>query len=230
MYRCQLASKRDFLLFLHTFCTTKDGRLSIKKNFKVEVDAYEEYPPWHWGYNADCSEHHLKDGVIAFKVYDLPRRIVYYPIFSEEDGLEMLKAWKMPVPPKMNAFIIDEQCKARVHPVNESFRNLLVYARLFMILQQHLHTPMPFVFNNFFRQLHDFPMSGVGVEPVRVVNEVIGDFIHNNHDGFYMNCLNLQEFIVYIKERYSILQFKNADFSILRKKLQAAYPDEEIYF
>lgn len=230
MYRCQIASTRDFLLFLHTYCTTKEGRLSIKHHFKVEVDAYEEYPPWHWAYNADCSARHLKDAVIALKVSDLQRRIVYYPVFSEADGKEMLKAWKMQLPPKMNAFLGDESKSVKMHPENLCFCNLIIYARMFMILQQHLHTPMPFAFNNFFQQLHEFPKSGVAAEPIRLINEVIGEFIRNNHDGFYVNCLNLQEFIAYIEQRYSILPFKSTDFSLLRKKLLAAYPDDSIYF
>jgi len=41
---------------------------------------------------------------------------------------------------------------------------------------------------------------------------------------------NLQDFIDYIKTKYSLVKFKSDDFSLLRKIMHDYYPVEKIYF
>lgn len=230
MYKCKLATTKENLLFLENHCSNPERRARIIKTFRVDVEAYEELPPWHGVYNATGSDVLLKDSVIMLKVSDLAYKVKYYPVFSEKLGSKLLKSWGYTLPPKLTAFATDGDNEANLHCENASLRHLLAFARLFMLSQNHLHIPMAYGFNNLYMQLHEYPESGVCPETLRLVNEILGDFIKNNKDGYYINCVHLQDFIDYITNKYKLLPFKDSDFSPLRSKFLAEYPDEKLYF
>lgn len=229
MHKCKLATTRENLLFLGQYCTTPEDRARIIKKFRVDVEAYEELPPWHGVYNATGSDILLKDSIIMLKISDLTNRIKYYPIFSEKLGSKLLAKWGYTLPPKITAFA-DGENEKNLHCENASLRHLLAFARLFMLSQNHLHIPMTYAFNNLYMQLYAYPRSGVCPETVKLVNGLLGDFIKNNKDRYYENFDNLQDFINYILNRYKLLVFKDSDFSSLRTKFIEAYPNDKLYF
>ena len=89
---------------------------------------------------------------------------------------------------------------------------------------------MNFAFNNLYQQLHAFPNNGVGSETIKFVNEILGDFIKNHKEGYFVDYENLQDFITNLLKDYTLLAFKNSDFSALRKKLLLDYPNDKLYF
>ena len=231
MYKCKLATTKEKLQFIEQYCRDYKRREKINKDFRVDVEAYEELPPWHSVYNATGSDILLKDSVIMLRISDLEKRVRYYPVFSEKLGRRLLRKWGYELPPKFTVFINDDNdSEKEVHRENVSLRHLLAFTRLFMLSQNRLHTPMAYGFNNLYKQLYDFPDKGVSAETVKLVNNILGDFINNNTEGYYVNCKNLQDFIAYVVNNYTLLDFKENDFRCLREKLLFHYPEEKPYF
>lgn len=232
MHKCRNASTKENLLFQARFCQSEAAMNKIAKNFKIEVEVYEELPPWHSVYNANGSDVPLKDAIIMFKISDLTNRIVYYPVFSEAVAKKMLAKWGIALPQKITVFADSNNktgCKTSVDKDNQSLRLLIEFARLFTIVPDKLHRPMPYGFNNLYAQLHLAPDMGVAPETVRMINGILGEFINSSEER-YIYCDNLQEFIDYLRNRYKLLEFKNSDFASLRRMLQEHYPDDKIYF
>lgn len=230
MYKCKLATTKEKLKFIEQYCRRAPQRVEMIKEFRIDVEAYEELPPWHGVYNATGSAFLLKDSIIMLKVSDMKNLVQYYPVFSEKLARDLLAKWGVELPPKMSAFANDGETDSGIHYENASLRHLLEFSRLFMISQNRLHTPMAYGFNNLYKQLHEYPYSGVCVDTVRLVNSILGDFINNNQDGRYVNCDNLQDFIIYIRNKYKLLVFKSSDFSALHRKMQLHYPEDTLYF
>ena len=94
-----------------------------------------------------------------------------------------------------------------------------------------VNKPMAYYnFNNIISQLYLVPESDVAPETIKLINDVIGKYIRDNSQEHYIKCDNLQDFIDYIKTKYSLVTFKSDDFSLLRKILHDYYPVEKIYF
>ncbi len=167
------------------------------------------------------------------KVSDLGNRVVYYPVFPESVGKKMLANWHIALPPKITAFAdicVKTGSDAAVHVDNQSLRGLIAFSRLFMMVPNRSHAPMPYGFNNLYAQLYQVPEMGVAPETVRMINEILGDFINASGQERYIYCDNLQEFIDYLRNRYKLLVFKNSEFTSLRRMMQEYYPDDKIYF
>ncbi len=230
MYKCKNASTQEIIAFQKNFCESFSTAAGMNNKFHVQLESYEELPPWCFVYNANGSDHFLKDDIIMFKVCDLERRIVYYPVFPEKMGVKLLSCWDMALPPKLTAFEQEVQEDGSVHRANKSLRNLIAFARLFMLSQSRWHKPMAYSFNNIISQLYLVPEADVAPETIRLINDVIGKYIMDNSQEHYIKCNNLQDFIDYIKNKYSLVTFKSDDFSLLRKILHNRYPQEKIYF
>ena len=148
MYKCREASTKEIIAFQKEFCENLSAAIGMNDKHRVQVESYEELPPWSFVYNADGSDRFLKDDIIMLKVCDLEKRIVYYPVFPEKRGLKLLQCWDMAVPPKLTAFEQEGKQEGNVHRANQSLRNLIAFARLFMLSQSRWHKPMAYSFNN----------------------------------------------------------------------------------
>ncbi len=233
MYKCRAATTKENIWFQKRFCQNEQMAFQLIKNFKIEIEVYEELPPWHGVYNANGSDILLKDTIIMLKVCDLAKRIVYYPVFSEKVGKRLLARWDMPLTPKITVFAdsgAEKEASAGIHEDNRSLRRLIEFARLFTIVPDRLHRPMPYGFNNLYSQLHRGPEMGVAPETVRMINGILADFINRCDQERYICCDNLQDFIDYLKNKYKLLEFKEGDFTSLREIMKANYPDDKIYF
>lgn len=230
MYKCREASTKEIIAFQKEFCENLSSAIGMNDKHRVQVESYEELPPWSFVYNADGSDRFLKDDIIMLKVCDLEKRVVYYPVFPEKRGLKLLQCWDMAVPPKLTAFEQDGKQEGNVHRANQSLRNLIAFARLFMLSQSRWHKPMAYSFNNIISQLYLVPEADVAPETIKLINDVIGKYIRDDSQEHYIKCNNLQDFIDYIQTKYSLVKFKSDDFSLLRKILHDYYPVEKIYF
>ena len=230
MYKCREASTKEIIAFQKEFCENLSAAIGMNNKHRVQVESYEELPPWSFVYNADGSDRFLKDDIIMLKVCDLEKRVVYYPVFPEKRGLKLLQYWDMAVPLKLTAFEQEGKQEGNVHRANQSLRNLIAFARLFMLSQSRWHKPMAYSFNNIISQLYLVPEADVAPETIKLINDVIGKYIRDDSLEHYIKCDNLQDFIDYIKTKYSLVMFKSDDFSLLRKILHDYYPAEKIYF
>lgn len=229
MRKCREATTKENLLFQHKYCESRKAREKLVEYFKVTVEAYEELPPWYSTFSADGSDIRLKDDVIMFSVKDLKNLIVYYPVFSAEEGLRLLKKWGMEIPPKMTAFAYYHRRKP-LSPDNAYLRSLIAFSRLFMLYKNKQHPKMAFGFNNLYKQLWESPSCTVSVETVKFINEVVGGYLKVSEGKHFGNCRELREFIAYVTGVYSLLNFCESDFAVLRDRFKQAYPDEKIYF
>ena len=94
MYKCKDASTREIIAFQKTYCESLAAAIGMNNKFRIQVESYEELPPWSFVYNADGSDRFLKDDIIMLKVCDLEKRIAYYPVFPEKRGLNCSNAGK----------------------------------------------------------------------------------------------------------------------------------------
>ena len=115
-----------------------------------------------------------------------------------------------------------------MHPINRQMRNLLAYARLFVSMQNRFSTPMPYGFKEIFEQLHDYPEQAIDGSVVSLINKVISQYVCMESTVF--NCKSLQEFIIYLHNRYSSIKFVDSDFSNLHSMLKEEEPGMRCYF
>lgn len=71
MYKCREASTKEIIAFQKEFCENLSAAIGMNDKHRVQVEAYEELPPWSFVYNADGSDRFLKDDIIMLKVCDL---------------------------------------------------------------------------------------------------------------------------------------------------------------
>lgn len=234
-----LASEREKNLFKMQYCKNQQSRLSIPKHFRVEVDAYEDLAPGQTVYSWIGGGKKIRDAVITFKVRDMQRMLLYYPVFPSGMGRELLKGWDMPLPSKWSVYDEPYRSSLRqgawrvtaepfVDRQNRQMRHLLIYARLFVVMQHACSYPMPYGFKEIYRQLVAYPEEGVDVSVIILVNNVISQYLALNDN--ILNCKHLQDFITYLKNRYPRLHFIDSDFSLLRVLMHIEAPNVRCYF
>lgn len=215
-----LASDRENNLFRQRYCRNEQTRLSIAKYFKVDVEGYEALAPGQQIYGWVNGGKLIGDAVIAFRAKDMREMKLYYPVFPEAVGKKLLRAWKLPTPPKWSVYAADNKpmLQSDADKLNKEMRRLLIYCRLFINSQQRVFCPMPYGFKEIYFQLTAFPGNSVDVSVVDMVNQVLCR--HLQTEGAFTSCQNLQDFITYFHNKYTLLPLLSADFSSLRKLLK----------
>ncbi len=232
MMKLKVADSREQRLFQQKYCQNEEARLQIIKHFRVEADAYVELPVGCCVYNAIDGGSPAKGKIIVLQVMELRRRLCYFPVFSEATGRKLLHAWSMKMPPKMTAFACakEQSLYGSLSVSNSSLRTLLEYFRWFTFAANHVYHPLPYGLRTIYNHLCKFPEEDVGVEVIKFVNDALAEEFANDNINRYTSCQQLQDYIVYLQNKYTLLQFKDADFSILRKLLADAFPEEKFYF
>lgn len=223
-----MAFGKEVNLFITKFCKNQQLRLNIPRYFRVEVEAYEDLAPGQTVYSWMYGGRKLRDTAITFKVRDMTNLKLYYPIFSVATGKALLKNWQLSLPPKFSVFAHKPKPRT-VAPdkINQEMRNLLAYARLFVSIQKIYSCPMPYGFKEVFLQLYACPQESIDSSVVVLINNVISQYLANSH---VIECRHLQEFIIYLQQRYQRLNFIDNDFSSLRQLLAAEDPQIKCYF
>lgn len=84
MYKCKDASTREIIAFQKTYCESLAAAIGMNNKFRIQVESYEELPPWSFVYNADGSDRFLKDDIIMLKVCDLERELPIIRFFPKK--------------------------------------------------------------------------------------------------------------------------------------------------
>ena len=222
---------REINLFMRYFCANDEARLSIIQYYDVFPHAYDVYAPGQKVYGWANMGKLIGDEGIMLVVRNKRNGLPLYPVFKPAMAMDLLKRWQLPVPLKWSVFK-DDQPKLKsgsvIHPVNQELRNLLTYTRLFVSMQYRMQIPRSFGFEESYELLHRFPEQGVDGAIIELINRVIRE--HLVHEGVFVNCRHLQEFITYLHNKYTMLNFVDRDFPLLRKLLAKENPHMRCFF
>ena len=87
--------------------------------------------------------------------------------------------------------------------------------------------PIPFGIWSVYNVLVQCPTDDIDISVIRLLNNSIKRFLHENKNIGYQN---LKEYIADIKKTHTLLNYKENDFDVLRQWLLDADPREKIYF
>ena len=145
------ANEYEIAIFKKEYCKNGEARISIGKDFEVDVESFEELLPGKIVSSYATGNRDIENSFIMFRVCDVIKDIQYFPVFSETVGRKMLKSWNKPVPKKRSIFIEDNNGVGRGNGgtgngnknnvENSKLRSLILFARSLMIL--HINDPQP---------------------------------------------------------------------------------------
>lgn len=228
----RLANELEISQFQRRFCKTAKDRRTIINFYRVEVELVEDSLPYQKIIGGDGKMMTLKGVIVMLKVIDDANKVVYYPVFSEQTAKRLLKLWKLQLPTKLSVFAdaSAERQDSYYDPLNVRLRTLIAYTRIFLLEQKRIYQPLPTSLHYIHDLLASLPNYAVEAELVKVVNDVIGSYLQHYHPDSYISCTALEDYICYLRNHYTMLAFKNSDFSELRQLLQTNFPNEPIYF
>ena len=99
------ANEYEIAIFKKEYCKNGEDRISIGKDFEVDVESFEELLPGKIVSSYATGNRDIENSFIMFRVCDVIKDIQYFPVFSETIGRKMLKSWNKPVPKKRSIFI-----------------------------------------------------------------------------------------------------------------------------
>ncbi len=226
--------------FKKEYCRSNDRRLAINEDFAVEVMSYEELLPGNTVRSYATGSREINGGFIVFRVTDTLSGIVYYPIFSDSVGRELIKAWGMELPSKMTVFTCGGNGNGRNHGAgshtiqrkdeNRKMLQLIQFARSMMILHINEPEPMREPFRGIYDKLEKNPRYNVFESDIKSINTAILHFFNKPVNTQNENFTNLQQYISYLQNQYPNRHLRNFDFNVLRNKMKAEYPNETIAF
>lgn len=101
------ANEYEIAIFKKEYCKNGEARISIGKDFEVDVESFEELLPGKIVSSYATGNRDIENSFIMFRVCNVIKDIQYFPVFSETVGRKMLKSWNKPVPKKRSIFIED---------------------------------------------------------------------------------------------------------------------------
>lgn len=133
------ANEYEIAIFKKEYCKNGEDRISIGKDFEVDVESFEELLPGKIVSSYATGNRDIENSFIMFRVCDVIKDIQYFPVFSETIGRKMLKSWNKPVPKKRSIFIEDNNGVGRGNGgtgngnknnvENSKLRSLILFAR-----------------------------------------------------------------------------------------------------
>lgn len=237
----QEANEAQINWFRHQYCKSGDKRLKMNEDFEVKVLSYEELLPGNIVRSYASGNKEICGAFIVFEVSDLEREIIYYPVFSESVGRELIRAWDMKLPSKMTVFIDDGNGGGGGHrdtgerdeqkkKDNRKMLLLILLARSMMILHVKEPEPMRDPFKRIYNKLLEHKKYNVFESDIKIVNSAIQSFLKKPINLDNENFVNLQDYIRYLQNQYPNRKLRKFDFDVLRNKMKEAYPDENIVF
>lgn len=235
-----VATNNQIELFKQQYCISEDRRLAIRDDFNVMIESYEELLPGNTIRSYANGNREINNAFIIFKVWDIENDIIYYPVFSESVGRQMVRAWNLQLPRKMSVFVDGENGNGGNHVVgrdyiqrNEDNRNMLQliqFARSMMILHVNNPSPMKDPFKSIYEKFETHPRYAVFAKDIKSINTAISNFLQSTTNTENENFENLQQYIVYLQETYPNRNLRNYNFEILRNRIMQDYPNENIVF
>lgn len=234
------ANEYEIAIFKKEYCKNGGGRISIGKDFEVDVESFEELLPGKIVSSYATGNRDIENSFIMFRVCDVIKDIQYFPVFSETVGRKMLKSWNKPVPKKRSIFIEDNNGVGggnggtgngnKNNVENSKLRSLILFARSLMIL--HINDPQPMngMLKELYEKLELHPYWNVRNCEVKAVNTAIGSFLRKDINVQNENFQNLQDYILYLQTNVTGRRLRNTNFDTLRNIMRTEYPADQVYF
>lgn len=238
------ANDFQIMKFKKKYCLNDESRQKMLEDFDIEVESFEDLLPNKTVQSYATGSREINKSFIMLKAYDKTSTIVYYPVFSESLGRQLINQGNLKLPNKMSIFkSISErgdkstnekintqhsENKTKRKEENKKMLQLIIAARHMMIL--HIKDPKPMVspFRDIYRKLENHPYYDVFASDIKSINTAIGNFLKKDINTKNENFENLQQFITYLKNQNIAL--KDLNFKILSDKMKAKYPNEKILF
>lgn len=234
------ANEYEIAIFKEEYCKNEEARISIGKDFEVDVESFEELLPGKIVSSYATGNRDIENSFIMFRVCDTIKDIQYFPVFSETVGRKMLKSWNKPVPKKRSIFIEDNNDAGggnggtgsgnKNNAENSKLRSLILLARSLMIL--HIKDPQPMngMLKELYEKLESHPYWNVRNYEIKAVNTAIGNFLRKEINVQNENFQNLQDYILYLQTNVTGRRLRNTNFDTLRNIMRTEYPTEQVYF
>lgn len=234
------ANKLQIEWFENKYCKSREQRLSIGRDFKVDVLSYEELLPGNKVKSYATGNREIDKGFIVFEVIDMANNLIYYPVFSETVGRQLVKEWGLKLPSKMTVFTgasnsvggsggkggKTEQRKEE----NKKMLQLIQLARSMMIMHVNEPEPMREPFRSIYNKLEQNPNYDVWESDIKSINTAVSNFLNRPTNKMNENFASLQQYIAHLQNLYPDRQLRKFDFQILRDKMNKKYPKETIIF
>lgn len=127
------ANEYEIAIFKKEYCKNGEARISIGKDFEVDVESFEGLLPGKIVSSYATGNRDIENSFIMFRVCDVIKDIQYFPVFSETVGRKMLKSWNKPVPKKRSYEVkavntaIGSFLRKDINVQNENLQNLQDY-------------------------------------------------------------------------------------------------------
>lgn len=236
------ATRKQIELFKELYCKGKERRLTIYRDFEVEIESYEELLPGNTIRSYATGNREIDGSFIIFRVIDTTNDIVYYPVFSVGVGRELANQGGLKLPSKITVFKNDgngangggvnrgDTKSIKRKDDNKEMLQLIQFARSMMILHVNEPRPMGEPFKGIYDKLEACPRYEVFESDIKSVNSAISHFLNGSTNKRNENFLSLQDYIAFLQEKYPTQNLRNYDFQILRNKMIERYPDEIVVF
>lgn len=234
------ASKIQIEQFKENYCKSREQRLTIIRDFKVKVLSYEELLPGNTVRSYATGNREIDKGFIVFEVLDVVNDVTYNPVFSESVGRQLVKEWGLKLPSKMTVFTgtgnstgggtRKSEKTDRRKEENKQMLQLIRLARSMMIMHVSEPEPMREPFRSIYNKLEQNPHYEVWESDIKSINTAISNFFSKPVNKMNENFESLQQYISYLQKRYPDRHIREFDFSVLRDKMSARYPNETMVF
>ena len=226
--------------FKKKYCRSTKSRLLINNDFDVKVESFERLLPGKIMKSYATGSREISGAFVVFRVYDKENDIIFYPVFSESVGGQLVRAWKLPLPKKMTIFTESGtytggesrnniSAKQRKHD-NQQMLNLIRFARSMMISHVDEPRPMREPFKGIYERLDNNPGYTVFEVDIKRVNSAIRTYLETPKNMDNERFETLHDYIWLVKKNYQDNHLISYDFDKLREKMKNKYPDEKIVF
>lgn len=242
------ANRDEIERFKKDYCKNAENRSKIFDDFKVSVNIFSESLPDKTYCSYATGEKEITGAYIIFDVQDLTQKIVYYPIFSEAVGRQMLKSQeRISIPQKTSIFLEENISKnsflstsykkgdKSVKVNSDAIKTITLILFIYQLMGFHIEHPKQIygILKELLDKFSEHPNFKPFPEELYKINNTLEKFLAKEINTKNENFNNLQDFIDFIKEKYPEYcnRMKNTDFSSLRDILNKEYGSTfKIYF
>lgn len=188
------ANKKEIETFKEKYCYSEEKRLSLIRDFKVNIFSYEELLPSQQIYSYATGNKRITGKFIIFEVIDEKNKVVYYPVFSYSVAHILIKKWNLKLPKLMSIFSEPNNAdndhsdsgneKKFINKEAKQIIILIQYARVMMTLNIDYPKPMNGVFKSIYDKYVTLINTDQEVEAsdIKSINTAIKNFINKNHE------------------------------------------------
>lgn len=225
-----IANGKSLNVFYQEYCQNEMDCFRICERYKVELVSYDDLNFGQAVYGAAENGKLLHERIMIFRVTDVENNLRYYPVFSEYMGKALARHADIKLAPVLT--VLYEDNIGKFIKRDFSYKNyalicLIAWYRSLTLMFRQTAAPIPFGIWSVYNVLVQCPTDDIDISVIRLLNNSIKRFLHENKNIGYQN---LKEYIADIKKTHTLLNYKENDFDVLRQWLLDADPREKIYF